>query len=231
LCFCLAAVAAVSGGPMVAIAAAGPAPERAGPAAPVPVPHVVFVWFADGGAPPASGICGPAVPPPFRCTFAASPAACAGAVTRELRRLYQDFDLDFVTTDPGPAPHFTVVVTSAGGAWCAPAGPPRVRGVAPVNCRADGRFGQTAYVFACDRDAVGCAERIAQEQAHLVGLDHSASPADVMFPFESRGAEFRDRTFPTLNPRCGKPTQNSYRLMLARFGRHRRARAAVSGHS
>jgi hypothetical protein len=84
-----------------------------------------------------------------------------------------------------------------------------------------GEFGNTAYAFACDRDAATCARRIAQEQAHLVGLDHADSRTDVMYPFETASAAFRDRAFRTLNPRCGQLTQNSHQLMLSRFGPRR----------
>src|SRR4051794_13514551 len=79
----------------------------------VAVPHVIFVWFADGRAAPAPGICGAHTPPPYRCSFAASTKECQAQIMRELAGLYRDFDVKLVTADPTPAPHFTVIVTSA----------------------------------------------------------------------------------------------------------------------
>lgn len=194
--------------------------------------RLIFVWFADGGAAPAPGLCGKTAPPPFRCDGGGSPGQCQTRIMRKLADLYRDFDIELVTSDPTPAPHFTVVVTSAYAAWCGDGSHPRAtRGLAPVNCAAAAEFGNTAYVFSCDGDAATCARRIAQEQAHLVGLDHSASPSDVMYPFETDSAVFRDRRFRTLTPRCGQAAQNSHELMLKRFGaRPRRVRnlAAVA---
>jgi hypothetical protein len=199
--------------------------QTATPVAPSTPPRLIFVWFADGHDAPAPGLCGAATPPRYRCDFAASTDECRARVMRDLAVLYQDFDVQLVTSDPTPAPHFTVVVTSADASWCghgAGASPGAARGLAPVNCAAAAEFGNTAYVFSCDRNPATCARRIAQEQAHLVGLDHASSPTDVMYPFETDSAAFRDRTFRTLTPRCGKATQNSYQLMLKRFGRRRR---------
>lgn len=189
--------------------------------------RLIYVWFADGGAAPSPGVCGATAPPRFRCDDGGSSGGCQARIMRKLAALYRDFDVELVTWDPTPAPHFTVVVTSADAAWCGDGSqPPTTRGLAPVNCAAGGEFGNTAYVFSCDRDAATCARRIAQEQAHLVGLDHSASPSDVMYPFETDSAVFRDRSFRTLTPRCGQATQNSHESMLKRFGPRARSTRA-----
>jgi len=187
--------------------------------------HIIYIWFADGHSPPAPGICGAGTPPPYRCDFADSSEQCEEQILTELVKLYADFNVELVTSDPGPTPHFTIVVSGENAAWCrAESRPLTAQGLSPVNCAAASEFGDTGYVFACEHDAARCARRIAHEQAHLVGLDHAESAADIMYPFETASGTFRDRSYRTLAPRCGKTTQNSHRLMMDRLGPSRRHR-------
>ena len=76
-------------------------------------------------------------------------------------------------------------------------------------------------MFAC-QDVGLCAVRIAQESAHLLGLDHTNDRSDVMYPRDTDGhARFRDVAQPTLNPRCAQPRQNSHALLVSRLGKSR----------
>jgi hypothetical protein len=185
---------------------------------------VVRLWFPDGGAPPVTGLCGTKIPPPFRC--ADGTATCERAIRRRLQGLLAttgaDVEVEIASAAPGSDPRpgtvLTAVVSSGDASWCKPEEASTLRGLSPVNCAADARWGTTAYVFGCDRDARLCAVRIAQEIAHLVGLDHTDDPDDVMYPLERREARFVDREVPTVGARCGRPRQNSYRLLRARLG-------------
>ncbi len=175
--------------------------------------HVLYLEFARGGARAADSVCRAGEAPPFRC----GRAGCERALLAEVKRLYADFDVDVVLTPPA-GPHLTVVISSAGGEWCNPDYGPRVRGMAPLNCAGDARWGSTAYVFAC-RDVQACAVRIAQESAHLVGLEHTADPEDVMYPLETgHKPRFQSHEMATLNPRCGKASQDSHALLSERLG-------------
>jgi len=186
-------------------------------------PKRVFLWYADGGKAPETGPpCGDAPPPPYACEFGRSPRACARTVQAFLAKWYADFNVVFTLQKPARGPFYTVLITSAGTAWCGGNHPPGVAGVAPIadDCRDLGSG--VAYAFACGKDAKACAAVIAQELAHLVGLQHTQSRADVMCPIALPEIEgFEDREQQVVaggSPAKCPTTQNSYRLMLQRFG-------------
>ena len=70
------------------------------------------------------------------------------------------------------------MVSSGGGAWCKV--DDKVAGVAPFLCK--DLQGGVAYTFQGGRSARETAVIIAQEQAHLLGLEHTTDPHDIMFP-------------------------------------------------
>jgi hypothetical protein len=174
----------------------------------------VYLWYADGGTPPTSDtLCaGYKAPPPFACRFADSAGACAAAVQGHLVRWYEKFDVHFTLRPPGAGvPHDTIIVTSS-GAWCGdvPAG------LAPLTC--DAIEGGTAWAFACGDSAEQCAAIIAQEHGHLLGLQHTRSPLDLMNNPLCRGcAGFEDRDNRVIDSAC-RPMQNSFALMHERLG-------------
>jgi hypothetical protein len=193
-----------------------------------PEPKRIFLWYADGGPPPAGGDpCGRRTPPAYTCEFGSSTRDCAQRVQAFLDDWYADFNVTFTYEKPARGPFYTVVISSAGGDWCKPDFPPGVAGIAPIrdDCR-DMRSG-VAYAFSCGKDAKACATVIAQEQAHLVGLQHTQSFADVMCPIAVKDVQgFEDHELPLAENHMPPPcpaTQNSYRLMLQRFGRRRSA--------
>ena len=60
---------------------------------------------------------------------------------------------------------------------------------------------------------------IAQEQAHLVGLEHTNNPHDIMYPTISTDTMgFVDGDSPVTGDRCDRETQNSYRMMKKALG-------------
>ncbi len=112
---------------------------------------------------------------------------------------------------PPSVPHDTMIITTNGD-WCGyvPAG------LAPVTC--DALDAGTAWAFACGDSAEKCAAIVAQEHAHLIGLEHTDSPRDVMFnPVCEDCVGFEDRENGVVAGRC-REQQNSFALMLERLG-------------
>jgi hypothetical protein len=113
--------------------------------------------------------------------------------------------------EPGEAPHDTVTITSNGD-WCG--GVPA--GLAPVTCEALPQG--DAWAFLCGDSAQQCAAMIAQEQAHLLGLQHADSADDSMFnPAYTSCRGFGDRENLVMGSRCRR-VQNSFQLTTQRLG-------------
>jgi hypothetical protein len=177
-------------------------------------PKVVYLWYADGGAPPVNARpCQDKIPPVYHCEFGRSLADCQRQVQAWLDKWYADFNVVFTLTRPAVGPYYTAIVASS-GVWCGQG--PTVGGVAPINCR--DLEDAPSYSFLCGRNPKACAAIIAQEHAHTVGLVHSTSRVDVMYPSVQLVTDgFEDRENTVADILCRK-TQNSYRLMLERMG-------------
>lgn len=176
----------------------------------------IFVWFADGGLPPRATPKSCGTPPPFRCNQGPTVDDCRRPIQALLDRWYADFDVVFTYTPPAvdAGPVDTVIVASE-GAWCG--ADARTASRSPLPTCADMGSG-VVMIFHCGDDAKKCATLIAKEQGHLVGLQHTGSPTDVMN--ELAGIEhdgFEDRENLSAAPRCGS-RQNSYQLMRTRLG-------------
>ena len=158
-------------------------------------PKRIVLWYADGGPAPVRGApCGRAKPPAYSCEFGRTPRDCARQVQVFLDRWYADFNVTFTYEKPTRGRFYTVVVTSAGTTWCGADFPPGVAGVAPVRSDCGDKRSGVAYAFVCGKDAKSCASVIAQEQAHLVGLQHTQSVVDVMCPIAvAEVSGFEDR--------------------------------------
>jgi hypothetical protein len=177
-----------------------------------PGQRIVHLWYADGSPGPARDpLCAGRSPPPYTCSFAASPGACAAAVQVHLAPWYQAFNVHFTLVSPGKVPHDTVTITSNGD-WCG--GVPA--GLAPVTCEALTQG--DAWAFLCGDSAQQCAAIIAQEQAHLLGLQHTDSAEDLMFnPVCTSCRGFDDRDNLVVGSRCRR-VQNSFQLVKERLG-------------
>jgi hypothetical protein len=187
-------------------------------AAPGAAPAVIYIWYADGGPAPAESACAGKTPPGYTCTFADDIDGCKRQVQDYLDRWYADLNVVFTYNKPTAGQFFTVIVTSGGGDWCSPSYDQRVGGVAPISCEHVLGNG-TCYAFQCGHDAKTCATIIAQEQAHLVGLEHTSSPTDAMYVFVSASSDgFEDRQNPVANSVCNRITQNSFQAMRDRLG-------------
>lgn len=176
-------------------------------------PRTIYLFYADGTAGPAPSYCaGKGTPSKFACEFGSSVEDCQKKIQVYLDKHYADFNVVFTITRPTGGTYYSMVVTNDGG-WCGSS----AFGIAPAGC---GDMGQgTAYAFVCG-GAQQCAGTISQEQAHMVGLLHTTSPKDLMYPTNAPsriGFEDKDNMISGTNP-CGGSTQNSYQLMKKRLG-------------
>jgi hypothetical protein len=199
------------------MAPGGAGPASAGALVPeAPAPHLVYLDYADGAPLPRTNL-NPChgTPPRFRCGSSRLPRDCAREIQAYLDRWYADFNLVFTLDRPKSGSFHTVVVTSGGGGWCGVEGD--VAGVAPFLCNR--LEGGAVYAFRGGEDARASAIIIAQEQAHLVGLEHTASDADLMSPTICTSCDgFNPTPQPVVMDRCGRPTQDSYQMMRDRLG-------------
>jgi hypothetical protein len=180
-------------------------------------PKVFYLFYADGKDLPDTDIdaC-KGVPPKFNCTFAPTLAECQRQIQTYLDKWYADFNIVFTLTRPTSGKFYTEVVSSGGGAWCDVS--PKVAGVAPFLCK--DLDGGVAYTFLGGTSAKQTAIIIAQEQAHLVGLEHTMSGHDLMYPSicTDCDAGFADQELAVDGDRCDRPKQNSYQMMKDRLG-------------
>ena len=176
--------------------------------------RVVYLWYADGGPVPVNIGCA-ANPPAYTCDFAPTPQACKRAVQRYLDAWYADMDVVFTTSKP-PGEYDTVVITRDGG-WCGVTPQNLGRGMLGPMCQ-DLRTGY-ALVYQCATDPKRCATIIANEQAHLVGLEHTISERDVMNEnFLTTHEGFEDALNAVVHPPVCQREQNSYQKMKERVG-------------
>ena len=146
-----------------------------------PAPKVIYLVYADGKTPlPATNYdaCS-GLAPKFECTFGKTLLDCQQQVQAYLDRWYADFNVIFTLTRPTSGSFYTEVVSSGGGAWCNVDS--TVAGVAPFLCQ--DLHGGVAYTLDGGANAHDTAVIIAQEQAHLVGLEHVSDTNDIMYPY------------------------------------------------
>src|SRR6185436_15458478 len=181
-----------------------------------PMPAVIYLRYADGtekhtgNYDPCTGTV-----PPFECSFAPTLAECQRQIQTYLDAWYADFNVIFTLTRPTSGKYYTEVIASGGGAWCKV--DDKVAGVAPFLCK--DLSGGVAYTFQGGRTARETAVIIAQEQAHLVGLEHTNNPHDIMYPTVSPDTEgFVSGDSTVTADRCDRETQNSYAMMKKALG-------------
>ena len=179
-------------------------------------PKVFYLNYADGKALPRTNPnpC-QATAPKFTCSFAPTLVECQRQIQAFLDKWYADFNVIFTLTRPTSGTFYTEVVSSGGGAWCGAAS--NVAGVAPFLC--EDLAGGAAYTFLGGKNAKETAIIIAQEHAHLVGLEHTASTKDIMDPTICPNCDgFENVVNRVQNSHCGRNTQNSYQMMKDRLG-------------
>jgi hypothetical protein len=179
-------------------------------------PKVFYLNYADGRALPRTSPnpCR-STAPKFVCDFAPTLIECQRQIQAYLDRWYADFNIVFTFTRPTSGSFYTEVVSSGGGKWCDAAD--NVAGVAPFLC--DDLAGGVAYTFNGGTNAKQTAVIIAQEQAHLVGLEHTLSTRDIMDPTICPNCDGFEKVDNRIqDDRCGRSTQNSYQMMKDRLG-------------
>jgi hypothetical protein len=179
-------------------------------------PKVIYLVYADGTQLPntAYDACTGAAPK-FNCTFGSSLLDCQRQIQTYLDRWYADFNVIFTLTRPSSGNYYTEVVSSGGGAWCGVAS--TVAGVAPFLCQ--DLHGGVAYTLDGGGSAHDTAVIIAQEQAHLLGLEHVSDTNDIMYPYICQNCDgFENQAVATTADRCDRETQNSYQMMLSALG-------------
>ena len=179
-------------------------------------PRVIYLDYADGSALPKTDVnaC-KGTAPAFKCNFASSLAECQRQIQTYLDKWYADYNIVFTLTRPTSGKFYTVVVTSGGGAWCDLDA--KVAGVAPFLCK--DLNGGVAYAFLGGENAKQTAIIIAQEQAHLLGLEHTNSDSDLLYPTICKNCDgFENVENAVRDDKCNRPKQNSYALMKERVG-------------
>jgi hypothetical protein len=143
-------------------------------------------------------------------------------LVERVRQIYAPFDIAITTVDPGDADHFEVMI----GGTSTDVGVADAGGVAPfIPCFGNLEDNVISFVFAetsSDLDYLSGA--VAQETAHVFGLDHELDPSDAMTYLELGTAKlFTDNDvqcgeFDPRQCRCGASTQNSYEYLMDEFG-------------
>jgi hypothetical protein len=177
---------------------------------------VFYLFYATGKDLPTTDLNACAgTPPKFNCTFAPTLAECQRQIQTYLDKWYADMNIVFTLTRPTSGKFYTEVVSSGGGAWCNVA--PKVAGVAPFLCK--DLEGGVSYTFLGGQSAKQTAVIIAQEQAHLVGLEHVTSANDLMYPSICSDCDgFQNKDLSIDGDRCDRATQNSYQMLKDRLG-------------
>jgi hypothetical protein len=186
------------------------------PADATAAPRVFFLDYADGSPLPKTDPdpCNKTAPK-FVCSFAPTMKECKQQVQAYLDKWYANFNIVFTLTRPTSGWFYTEVVSSGGGAWCDASS--RVAGIAPFLC--SDLQGGVAYTFSGGKSAKETAIIIAQEQAHLVGLEHTLSSKDIMDPTVCPDCDgFEDTDNQIQTDHCGRAKQNSYQMMEDRLG-------------
>jgi hypothetical protein len=153
--------------------------------------------------------------PKFECSFAPTLVECQRQIQAYLDEWYKDFNIVFTLTRPTSGSYYTEVVSSGDGRWCMASD--KVAGVAPFLCK--DLAGGVAYTFKGGRSARETAVIIAQEQAHLVGLEHTTDPHDLMYPTICNNcAGFVKGDSGVTGDTCDREKQNSYEMMKKALG-------------
>lgn len=213
-------------------ALAGEAPSPPALRRAEPQPHVIYLNFSDGtesfsradvdDATANETVLGGVSPyPEFIWPNLATPASrtqLVREVATRVHRAFLPYNVLVTTRRPG-AGRYTMVVV--GGSPTVFGYDAKVAGLAFMDCE-DQQDANVVFAFPgpLRGSLPGLTVTIAQEAAHAFGLEHTSDPGDIMFPrVEATQTGFADRESDISGERlCGRETQNSHRLLLARLG-------------
>ena len=156
------------------------------------------------------------------------PQAHWDALIKCVKETFHPFTIDVVTTNPGTAPHFEVMV---GGADTDLRPTLSAGGVAPyISCNAQ-RSNGLSFVFPeTTNDLEYLCGAVVQEAMHVWGMDHELDAKDPMTylqlgslkRFQNNDASCGEDTprncRPTVSGGCGGSKQNSFKYMINTFG-------------
>jgi Matrixin len=194
-------------------------------------PAYLWIWYGDGKSIPSEdGPCRGLIPPAYSCSLG-SLDDCKREILSYLDRWYADFNLVFTFSRPPSGDYYVIVVTNNGG-WTQDGkrcdanpmeggGPDAgvIESGVAYNSNCNDVPGFAGYAFQCGGSAHDCAVLIAHEHAHMVGLEHTSSPTDIMNPkVQSAANGFDKQDEPIVRDQCYLDTQNSYQLMLSALG-------------
>ena len=145
-------------------------------------------------------------------------------LVQRVRDIYAPFDITITTTDPGDATHFEVMV----GGSSTDVGVNGAGGVAPfISCSTNPPDNVISFVFAETSSSINyLSGAVAQETAHVFGLDHELDASDAMTYLElgsaklftDNDAECGENLGQARECWCGGNTQNSYQFLMDMFG-------------
>lgn len=207
--------------------------ERVPPlAAPLPGPNVLYVndckpagctvspGIEDSRTNKSSIVTQSRVLPPY-----GDDAATWDAMLACVRENYAPFNITVVTTDPGTAPHYEVMVAGDSTDLGLPAG---IGGVAPFACGVVPNGLAFAFAKFAPADALAQCWTASQESAHVFGLEHSMLATDAMtYALTPARKRFVDETAcigtqgccqPAAECLCGPTTINTYQRLAAVLG-------------
>lgn len=172
--------------------------------------RVVWLAWADGepltrvGADP----CARWTPP-----RASASADQRDAVEAQVNAWFAPFGITFTYVRPAAVDSMVVVTDS--NDWCMTA--PNIGGIAPFSGRP---ISGTAYAFVGTWGVNELAQTIAQEYAHMLGLEHSTLDGDAMYPVLAGDCQgFLDQDAPVgLPDLVYRGHQNSHAMLLAALG-------------
>jgi Bacterial Ig domain len=179
-------------------------------------PKVLYLFYANGKDLPQTDVnaC-TGTPPRFVCQFASTLNECQRQIQAYLDKWYGDFNIVLTLTRPTSGQFYTEVVSSGGGNWCGVA--TTVAGVSPFLC--EDIHGGVSYTFLGGTSAKQTAVIIAQEAAHLIGLEHVTSDKDIMYPQICSDCDgFLNQDLAIDGDRCDRTSQNSYQMLMNALG-------------
>jgi len=145
------------------------------------------------------------------------------ALMQCVRETYAPFQIEITDVDPGSAPHFEVMV--GGRATQLHPDLQGAGGVAPFIDCSTSADSVISFVFAAEVNNLNfLCGAVAQESAHVWGLDHSMNSKDPMTYMDLGTRKiFQDAAnscgeFQNRSCFCGQPTQNSVKFLNVAFG-------------
>ncbi len=136
-------------------------------------------------------------------------------VVTELRLLYGNYAVEFVTTRPTSG-DYTMVMAGGTGENCKKGGPGTV-GIAPLDCKNSNKNDVVLIYGNLLSSAKKLAFVIAHEMGHSFGLEHVTDNKDIMAPALNPATCCWTKS-PTQGSTCGRSTQDAKKVLAENLG-------------